>query len=173
MWEYKGVDDLLQSLVFIKQKIKDVLLVIAGQPLKNWERYEKIIKDNNLDEYVERYLEYIPDSDIEYYFSCADVVVLPYKRHPFDTHGGVGALAIFFKKPMVVTDVGGLPEYVKDKRVIAKPNDPLDLSIRLINVLDNKNLQQKLSKDSEQLSTELNWDVLAEKTSAIYDKMLK
>ncbi len=173
MWEYKGVDDLLQSLVFIKQQMKDVLLVIAGQPLNNWARYEKIIKENDLDEHVRTYLGYIPDSDIEYYFSCADVVVLPYKLHPFDTHGGVGALAIFFKKPVVVTDVGGLPEYVKDKRAIAKPNDPQDISAKLVNVLKDKKLLQKLSKDSEQLSTELNWDALAEKTFAIYEKMLK
>jgi len=173
MWGYKGVDDLLQSLVFIKQKIKDVLLVIAGQPLKNWDIYEKIIKDNNLDEYLVRKLGYIPDSDIEYYFSCADLVVLPYKLHPFDTHGGVGALAIFFKKPIVVTDVGGLPEYVKDKRAISKPNDPIDISTKIINVLEDENLLQKLSQDSEELSTELNWDVIAEKTSAIYKKMLK
>lgn len=173
MWEYKGVNDLLQSLVFIKQQIKDVLLVIAGQPLNNWQKNKKIIKENNLDDYVMTDLGYIPDSDIEYYFSCADVVVLPYKLHPFDTHGGVGALAIFFKKPVVVTDVGGLPEYVKDKRAIAKPNDPRDISEKLINVLTDQNLLQKLSKDSEQLSIELNWDVLAEKTVAIYEKMLK
>lgn len=173
MWEYKGVDDLLHSLVFIKQQMKDVLLVMAGQPIKNWERYDKIIKENDLDEHVMTFLGYIPDSDIEYYFSCADIVVLPYKLHPFDTHGGVGALAIFFKKPVVVTDVGGLPEYVKDERAIAKPNNPQDISAKLINVLKDKNLLQKLSKDSEQLSTELNWEFLAEKTCAIYEKMLK
>jgi glycosyltransferase involved in cell wall biosynthesis len=149
------------------------LLIIAGQPLKNWERYEKIIKENDLDEHVMTFLGYIPDSDIEYYFSCADVVVLPYKLHPFDTHGGVGALAIFFKKPVVVTDVGGLPEYVKDKTAIAKPNDPYDISMKLIHVLNDTNLLQKLSKDSEQLSTELSWDILAEKTFTIYEKMLK
>ena len=173
IWEYKGLDDLLKSLVLVKQKIKDVLLVIAGQPLKNWNMYEKIIKDNDLDEYVHRKLGYISDSDIEYYFSCADLVVLPYKLHPFDTHGGVGALAIFFKKPLMVTDVGGLPEYVKDKRAISNPNDPIDISNKVINILEDKNLLKKLSQDSEELSNELNWDVIAEKTSAIYEKMLK
>jgi glycosyltransferase involved in cell wall biosynthesis len=173
LWEYKGVDDLLQSLVFITQKRKDVLLVIAGQPLKNWDMYEKIIKDNNLDEYVIRKLGYIVDSDIEYFFSCADLVVLPYKLHPFDTHGGVGALAIFFKKPVVVTDVGGLPEYVKDKRAVSNPNDPIDIANKIIHILEDKNLLKKLSRDSEELSNELNWDAIAEKTYAIYEKMLK
>jgi glycosyltransferase involved in cell wall biosynthesis len=125
LWEYKGVDILLESLNSIKEVIQNITLIIAGQPLKNWEKYDKIIKKNHLDNYILKKLEYIQDSDIELYFSCADLVVLPYKSHPFDTHGGVGALAIFFKKPLIVTDVGGLPEYVKDKKMILNPNDPV------------------------------------------------
>lgn len=173
IWGYKGLDDLLKSLVFIKQKIKDVLLVIAGQPLKNWYIYEAIIRDNNLEDYVDIKLGYISDSDIEYYFSCSDLVVLPYKQHPFDTHGGVGAIGMFFKKPLVVTDVGGLPEYVKDKRVLSNPNDPIDLSNKIVLVLKDDDLLKKLSKDSEELSKELNWDTIAKKTFCIYNKILK
>ncbi len=173
LWGYKGLDVLLKSMVLIKQKIKDLLLVIAGQPLKNYDLYEKIIEENNLNDFIYKKLGYISDSEIEYYFSCSDLVVLPYKLHPFDTHGGVGALAIFFKKPILVTDVGGLPEYVKDKRAISNPNDPNDLSNRIIHILKNEKLLKKLSNDSEELSKELNWDDIAEKTFAVYKKTLK
>ncbi len=171
IWDYKGLDILLKALKKIKLAIKNVILVIAGQHLKNWSKYEEIIKKNDLDEYIVKKLEYIPDSELEYYFSSADVVLLPYKQHPFDTHGGVGALALCFKKPLVVTDVGGLPEYVKDKRVIAYPDDPDDLSQKIINVLTNEELLKKLSKDSEKLSKELSWDKIALKTIDIYKKL--
>jgi glycosyltransferase involved in cell wall biosynthesis len=173
MWEYKGLDDMLNSLFLIKQKIKNVLVLIAGQPLKNWDKYEKIIKDNNLENYIIRKLGYISDSDLECFFSCADLVVIPYKHSPFDTHGGVGALTIFFKKPLMVTDVGGLPEYIKDDRAISKPNNPIEMSHKIINILNEEGLLKKLSQDSEQLSQELNWDNIAEKNFAIYKKMLK
>lgn len=171
IWDYKGLTILLESLKIVKEKIKDVVLIIAGQPLKDWEKYKKIIFENGLNDYVVKKLEYISDSDIEYYFSCADLVVLPYKEHPFDTHGGVGALALSFKKPLVVTDVGGLSEYVKDDRVISNPNNPEELAQKIIFVLNNKSLLEKLSKDSEELSRELSWDKIADKTIEIYKKI--
>lgn len=172
IWGYKGLDILLKSLKIIKDDLKDVILLIAGQPLRDWEKYEKIIKENKLENYIIKVLKYIPDSETEYYFSSADLVVLPYHAHPFDTHGGVGALALSFKKPIIVTDVGGLPEYVKDKRVISTPNNANELAQKIIFVLDDESLLKKLSKDSEELSKELSWDKIADTTIDVYNKII-
>jgi glycosyltransferase involved in cell wall biosynthesis len=171
IWRYKGLDILLESLKIVKDKIKNVILIIAGQPLKDWEDYEKIIIDNDLNQYIHKKLDYITDSEIEYFFSSADLVVLPYKKHPFDTHGGVGALALPFKKPMIVTDVGGLPEYVKDKSVICESENAKELSKKIISVLNNDSILRKLSKDSEELAKELSWDKIADKTIEVYNKI--
>jgi glycosyltransferase involved in cell wall biosynthesis len=156
----------------MKKNTKEVILVIAGQPLRDWGKYEKMIKENGLENHVIKKLDYISDSDVEYYFSCADLVVLPYKRQTFDTHGGVGALALSFKKPLIVTDVGGLPEYVKDKRAVSNPDDAEELSKKINLVLNDENLLSKLSKDSEELSKELSWDKIADKTIELYKKTL-
>jgi len=171
IWKYKGLDTILKSLDLIRREIPDVLLLIAGQPVKYFdslERYEQIIKEYDLHKHVVSRFEYIPDSEVELYFNTADIVVLPY-REPFDTHGGVAALALSFKKPMVVTDVGGLPEYVKDQRVVSNPDDILNLSKNIINVLKNEKLIDKLTKDSEDLLKELTWDKIADKTIDIYN----
>ena len=170
LWGYKGLDILLKSLKIIIDTKKDVVLIIAGQPLDDWREYEKLIEKNGLNNYVIKDLKYISDSDIEYYFSCTDLVVLPYKEHPFDTHGGVGALALSFKKPLVVTDVGGLPEYVTDKRAISNPNNPEELAQKIILVLENESLLKKLSKDSEELSKELSWDKITNKIITLYEQ---
>ena len=172
MWGYKGLDVLLKSLKIIKDELKDVTLLIAGQPLKDWKKYEEIIKENELENYVIKVLKYIPDSETEYYFSSADIVVLPYHDHPFDTHGGVGALALSFKKPIIVTDVGGLPEYVKDKRAISTPDNPHELAQKIIFALDDESLLKKLSEDSEELSKELSWDKIADTTIDVYNKAI-
>jgi glycosyltransferase involved in cell wall biosynthesis len=171
MWDYKGLDVLLKSLKIVRKNLNDFVLVIAGQPLDSWKKYNKIIEENILDKYILKVLSYIPDSEIEYYFSSADLVVLPYYEHPFDTHGGVGALALSFKKPMVVTDVGGLTEYVKDKRVISNPNNPNELAQKIIFILRDDTLLEKLSKDSEELSKKLSWDKIADKTIDLYKKI--
>jgi glycosyltransferase involved in cell wall biosynthesis len=171
MWGYKGLDVLLKSLKIVRTNLKDFVLVIAGQPLDRWKIYYKIIEENRLDNNILKILKYIPDSEIEYYFTSADLVVLPYYEHPFDTHGGVGALALSFKKPMVVTDVGGLPEYVKEKRVISNPNNPNELAQKIIFVLSDDTLLEKLSKDSEELSKKLSWDKIADITIDLYKKI--
>jgi glycosyltransferase involved in cell wall biosynthesis len=170
IWDYKGLDILLSSSKIIKEKIKNYLLLIAGQPLKDWKKYDKIILKDNLNEIIQKKLEYISDSEIEYYFSSSDLVVLPYKKHPFDTHGGVGALALSFNKPILVTDVGGLPEYVKNNKVVVEPNNEKKLAEKIISVLENKALLKKLSNDSKLLSKELSWDKIADQTIEIYTK---
>ena len=55
--------------------------------------------------------EYIPDSEVRFYFSAADLVVQPYRTA---TQSGVTQIAYHFEVPMVVSGVGGLPEIVED-----------------------------------------------------------
>jgi len=167
--EYKGLDVLIKAFASLKKEMEDVILLIAGQTWKeNWNKYEMLIKENNLEESVVVELGFVPESDIEYYFAASDIVVLPYKY--LDTHGGVGAMALTFKKPLISTDVGGSLEYVKDKMALVKPNDAQDLYNKLVQILKDEKLLAKLSKDSEELSKTLSWDKIADKTIDVYKK---
>ena len=47
------------------------------------------------------------------YFSAADLVVQPYRTA---TQSGISQIAYHFEKPMVVTNVGGLPEIVDHQK---------------------------------------------------------
>jgi glycosyltransferase involved in cell wall biosynthesis len=171
LWEYKGLNIILKSLVSIKKEIKDVTLLIVGQPVKNWKHYEAMIEDLKLSDQVMTRLEYIPDEEVEVYFSAADVCVFPYKE-PFDTHGGATALALSFKKPLIVTEIGGLSEYVSDERVISKPEDVDGLTHNIIRVLTDEIFRRKLVKDLDEIAKTLSWDVIAEKTIEAYEKTL-
>ncbi len=169
--KYKGVDVLIKALGLIQKQMKDVFLLIVGQPFgETWDKYGELIKDNNLENCSKVELGFVPESEIEYYFSAADIVVLPYTY--LDTHGGVGALALPFKKPLLVSDVGGLSEYIKDKRALVQPNNVQDLYEKLMHVLQDEKLLTELSKDSEELSKELSWDTIADQTVEAYRSLL-
>ena len=58
--------------------------------------------------------DFIPDSEVKYYLCAADAVIQPYRNA---TQSGVTPLAYHFEKPMVVTNVGGLPSLVPDEKV--------------------------------------------------------
>ncbi|MBQ0124259.1 MAG: glycosyltransferase, partial [Bacteroidales bacterium] len=58
--------------------------------------------------------DFVPDSEVKYYFCAADLIVQPYKSA---TQSGVTQIAYHFGRPMLVTHVGGLPEIVPDGKV--------------------------------------------------------
>ena len=58
--------------------------------------------------------EFIPDSAVSDYFCAADLVVQPYKNA---TQSGVTQIAYHFNKPMIITNVGGLAEFIPDGKV--------------------------------------------------------
>ena len=64
---------------------------------------------------------FISNSEVKYYLCAADCVIQPYRNA---TQSGVTPLAYHFEIPMIVTNVGGLPSLVPDKKVglIAEPN---------------------------------------------------
>jgi len=168
--DYKGLDILLQAFISIRKEIEDALLVIAGESWEDVANYERIIQDNNLSESVVFHNRFIPDEAVQFYFKSADVVVLPYKA--FDSQSGAGSIGLFFAKPLIVTRVGGLIDYVNDEQAIVEPNDVVDLEKKLINVLRHEELLKKLSRDSLMLSKSFNWDNIADATIELYQRIL-
>ncbi|MFQ9703504.1 MAG: glycosyltransferase [Enterocloster clostridioformis] len=49
-------------------------------------------------------------TEVEPYFSACDLVILPYESA---TQSGIVQIAFGFEKPVVVTNVGGLPDVVR------------------------------------------------------------
>ena len=57
------------------------------------------------------HFRFIPDSEIATYFAAADVVLAPYRT---EAQSGVALTAFHFGRPVIASNVGGLPEIVKD-----------------------------------------------------------
>ncbi len=114
--DYKGLDLLLDAWAALRRAGKTAgrRLIVAGEFYTAKEPYLKRIADHGLREEVILHDRFIPDEEVRYYFSAADFVVQPYKTA---TQSGVTQIAYQFCTPMVVTDVGGLPEIVPDGRV--------------------------------------------------------
>jgi glycosyltransferase involved in cell wall biosynthesis len=107
--EYKGLDLLLRALQPAIKEIPDLHLVVAGEFYEPEEPYTAMVEKHGLNDYVTFHKNYIPDAEVKYYFGAADLVVQPYKSA---TQSGISQLAYHFEKPMIVTNVGGLPEIV-------------------------------------------------------------
>lgn len=112
--DYKGLDILLDAFADERFRNMPVKLLVAGEFYTDPQPYHQIIEKHNLQDKVIMSNDFIPDSRVGEYFCAADMVVQPYKDA---TQSGVTQIAYHFNKPMIVTNVGGLPEIVPHGKV--------------------------------------------------------
>lgn len=111
---YKGLDLLLEALSRPGVRETGAKLVVAGEFYEDPEPYHKLIAEHGLSNMLILKTDFIPNSKVGLYFSAADLVVQPYRSA---TQSGVSQVAYQFERPMIVTDVGGLAEFVPDGEV--------------------------------------------------------
>ena len=133
--DYKGLDLLLQAMGDERIKQMNVKLIIAGEFYNNGEQYHELEKSLGLENQLVWHSEFVPDSEVKYYFNACDIVVQPYKSA---TQSGVTQIAYHFEKPMLVTDVGGLKEIVPDRVVgYVTAVDPAQIADALVDFFAN------------------------------------
>ena len=128
---YKGLDLLLDAFAKVKDELKDLQLVVAGEFYEDEDKYLAQIEAIGLKDRVVVKNEFVADADLRKYFGVADLIVQPYRTA---TQSGVTQVAFHFEKPCLVTNVGGLGEiihhgkmgYAVDPEVDAIANSMLD-----------------------------------------------
>ena len=151
--DYKGLDVLLKAVGILKNELS-FKLIIAGEFYVDRQKYIDLIDRLDIRDFVILREDFIPTSEVKYYFSAADAVVLPYKDA---TQSGIVQIANNFLKPVIATNVGGLGEIVKDdyNGYITEPNNPVALAKAIQKFFERKdkinfagNIRQELSKYS-------------------------
>jgi glycosyltransferase involved in cell wall biosynthesis len=129
---YKGLHDLIDAFPRIAGAA-NAMLVVAGTFFEPIERYRARIEELGIGDSVRLFDEYIPNEDVAALFELSDLVVLPYRSA---SQSGVIPLAAMFRKPVVTTNVGGLPEALAGSGAVVPPNDPDTLGTAVIAALE-------------------------------------
>ncbi|MBC7872516.1 MAG: glycosyltransferase [Ferruginibacter sp.] len=112
--KYKGLDLLLEAMSILKNnqpRDLQLKLLIAGEFYEDEKQYKELIDKLGIRDQLILRTGFIPGSEVKYYLCAADAVIQPYRNA---TQSGVTPLAYHFEKPMIVTNVGGLPALVPD-----------------------------------------------------------
>ena len=119
--DYKGLDLLIDAFGDLELQDRGVKLLVAGEFYGDPKPYIDRINSLEISDIVVMHNDYIPDNKVNLYFSACDIVAQPYKTA---TQSGVTQVAFHFEKPMLVTNVGGLPEIVPDGKIgyVVEPN---------------------------------------------------
>ena len=165
--DYKGLDLLLQAMADSRISSKPIKLLVVGEFYGNEEKYKNLettLKLNN----IIWISDYVPDSSIATYFCASDLIVQPYKSA---TQSGVAQIAYHFEKPLVVTNVGGLPEIVPDGKVgyVVNPN-PGEIADAIIRFLENTDKNAFLTNIKEE-KKKYQWNILTKKIKEMIANM--
>jgi glycosyltransferase involved in cell wall biosynthesis len=121
--KYKGLDILIEAFPKILVEHPEARLLIVGEFYDNPKDYLDLNKNLNIEGKVKVINQFVPNEDVAKFYQVADVVILPYRSA---TQSGILNVAYGFYKPVIVTDVGGLSEFVDEGKTgfIVKPNAP-------------------------------------------------
>lgn len=163
---YKGLDLIIKALPHIKNdKIK---LIVAGEFYDDKNQYDHLVKELGIEDKVIINNQFITDNDVKYYFSVADMVVQPYKTA---TQSGVTQIAYSFNSPMLVTNVGGLPEIVPHKKCgYVTSQSPSDIA-HAINHFYNNNNYTLFSKNVEKEKERFSWNNMVNGIIKLYNQV--
>ena len=168
IYEYKGLEYLIKAEPMITKEVPDAKIVIAGAG-ENFKKYEEMMvnRDNFI---VHNYR--IPYKEGAELFQRCSLVALPYIDA---SQSGVIPTAYGFKKPVVVTDVGSIPEIVDDgvTGFIVPPRNPEVLAEAIVKLLKDEDLRKSMGENAyKKLKTDLSWDKIADKTIDVYKKAI-
>ncbi len=132
--KYKGLDLLLGAMDQPAIRHSGIKLMVAGEFYEKKEDYDSIIEKKGLSGQLIMRTDFIPDSEVRYYLSAADFVIQPYRNA---TQSGVTPLAYHFEKPMLVTNVGGLPDLVPNEKVgIVTEPEPASIAAGILRLYE-------------------------------------
>jgi glycosyltransferase involved in cell wall biosynthesis len=164
---YKGLDILLNAMG--EQILADlpVKLIVAGEFYSSDQPYFKIIREKGLGNKVVLHTQFIPNDKVAAYFCVSDLVVQPYKEA---TQSGVTQVAYHFDVPMVVSNVGALPEMVPNNiaGIVVKPD--AQKVAKAIHRFFSKNMADEFIRGVKSQKERFSWSRL---TEAVFEAALK
>jgi alpha-maltose-1-phosphate synthase len=149
---WKGIDVLIDATRIVTEKLGQKFnLVIAGTPYDGYHTYfNNLIKErNNCIKLINRYIESYEISGI---IKGSRFLILPYAKNFQHSASGVIPLAYTFSKPVVVSSIEPLIEYVEHGRtgLIFKCGDSKQLANCIIELLEDYSKCNEMGRNAHQ-----------------------
>ncbi|KXH74437.1 MAG: hypothetical protein AM326_00110 [Candidatus Thorarchaeota archaeon SMTZ-45] len=157
----KGITTLLKSA----KLLPDVTFLLVGAGLR-WKGYvNSVRKLNNV-----KCIGFMPFNRLVEYYAASDVFVHPSLHEAF----GLTVLeAMAMEKPIIASNIGGIPEVLGTTGLLFTPSDYIDLSKKIKKLLNDREFANALSKRARKRALNFDWSITAEKTLQLYENILE
>ncbi|OGF28316.1 hypothetical protein A2531_05175 [Candidatus Falkowbacteria bacterium RIFOXYD2_FULL_34_120] len=162
----KGAYYMLQAWPLVLKEIPGAKLVQVGDGDMREEAF-KIIKDLNIEDSVELKLT-IPHDEYMKEFKKSEVVICPSLAE------GLGIAFIEAQlcgRPIIGTNVGGIPEVIDDQKtgLLIEPKNSEQIAGALIKLLKDTDLRNKLVKNAKESVKRFDWNKIIKDIENIYE----
>jgi len=179
----KGLDVLIEAISIMRHKdvLKEnpfCLTIIGGEDEDSTD--DDNIEMSRIKELSEKYglmdlvtfLGKKSQDSLPYYYSAAEAVVVPSQ---YESFGMVALEAMACGTPVVASQIGGLPYIVQDgiTGFTVPVDDPHELASRLISLIQDPALRDRMGKQAVQVAQDYAWDKIASKLLVVYEDMLR
>ncbi len=159
---YKGVEYLITAFSDVKKELENSALLIVGNgPLK--EKLENLAADIG-----DVYFINAEDRDIPFYYACCDLFVLPSITRQ-EAFGIVLLEAMASGKPVIATNISGMPYIINNSGIVVKPKNIDGLKDAILKILSNPQIAAELGENGrKRVETEFAPDIIVDKIEKIY-----
>ncbi|PXV91461.1 glycosyltransferase involved in cell wall biosynthesis [Lachnotalea glycerini] len=166
---YKGLKYLISAMPDVKRAYQDIKLLIVGEFGGDKTDYIRLISEKQVADCIKIFDQYVPDTEIQQYFVASDLVVLPYESA---TQSGIVQMAYGFEKPVIATEVGGLPEVVIENKTgyIVTPKSADDLAKAIIKFY-NEDKELEFIQGVKEEAYRYSWERMTELITELYKEL--
>jgi glycosyltransferase involved in cell wall biosynthesis len=164
----KRVPVLLKAICYVLQEIPDVHLILTGYgPFL--EAYKKLSYSLDIQNNV-NFLGFIKDELLVKYYATSDIFVFPSELEGF---GQILLEAMASGTPVICVNKPPMSNIIENGGITFKVNDPKDLSIKIIELLKNREKLNELSKNALNIAKKYDYKIIARKYHNYFLKILK
>lgn len=164
--KYKGLNILIDSIPAIISENPKVKFLVVGEFYDSIDKYIHQIDKLKINDNIKFINKFVPNEDVSKYYTAADLVALPYLNA---TQSGILNIAYGFKKPVIVTRVGGLADDVIEGKTgfIVEPQNPDEIVNKVLYFVENKdkinfelNIENKIKNHKFNLMPKLIGEII-------------
>jgi glycosyltransferase involved in cell wall biosynthesis len=164
---YKGVDNIIEAYRSVKNKIPRVNLVIGGKPdylmEKEYANWKELYKDIY-------FTGYLPENEVPYYFSMGDIFLT--FSSSSEGFGLTPLEAIACGTPVICSSISVYREILEDNAIFVPPKDSVDLTQKILYLLNNKELRDSMVKKAQTFIKKYSWNMVGERLEKVYFRFI-
>ena len=172
--DWKGVGYLLDAIAKVKIKYPTILLEIIGDGSEKV-NLQKRVKELKIENNVV-FWGSIPNHKLPYFYRSSDIFVIPSIINDNGETEGLGTVtleAMACGIPVIGTDVGGIPDIIKNKVTgfLVEEKNGEAIADCIIKILGNKSLRDDMCQNAQKIIVErFSWDVVSDRFIELYQR---